>query len=684
MAPASKKNPTLAVCLVLFIGTWLLFVRAIGNDFVNYDDPDYVTANEHVQPGLTWAGVKWAFGSDDVSYWHPLTWISHLIDRSLFGGNPAGHHATSVGLHACNAVLVFLVFRRLTGAFWTSALNAALFAWHPLRVESVAWVAERKDVLSGFFWLLALWAYAVYAERRRERSPGAWGCYTLALAAFAGGLMSKPMVVTFPLVLLVVDYWPLRRLALAPPSATVSGTSPREPLWRVLTEKLPFLGLSTAVSIVTVIAQKKVGTLSEVLPFDARMANAVVAVARYLGKLVWPFDLAVLYPHPGHWPTVAVAGALVLFVAISGTVWAQRRRRPWLLAGWLWWLVALAPVAGLVQVGIQSMADRYSYLPMLGVQFAILWTLRDIVSSTAARRTLVTAGAVVLAAGAARTWNQEGVWHDSLTLFEHAVAVTKDNYLAENNIGTHLVGLGRTAEAIEHYRRSLAIKPDYPEARNNLGHALAKLGRAREAADCFRAALRLKPDMIAAHNNLGNALSDLGQVDEAIEHYEFVLARQPEHADALMNYGVALAMKGRLAEAEKEIRMSLRVRPDSASAESDLGNVLALTGRPAEAIANYRRAIELSPRDSQSFNNLANVNAQTGALDDAATNYQEALRLEPMNPEAHLNFARVLVRQGRNAAALEHVKVALQQRPDYAEAAALLQQLRAPASAAAK
>jgi tetratricopeptide (TPR) repeat protein len=685
MVTDAKINATRAVCLALFLGTLFLFARTIGNDFVNYDDPDYVTKNEHVMAGLGWPGVKWAFTSGDISYWHPLTWVSHQIDWSLFGDRPAGHHATSVALHALNAVLAFLVFRRLTGACWASAGAAALFAWHPLRVESVAWIAERKDVLSGFFWLLALWAYAAYAERRRRNHPGAWRAYSGALAAFAAGLMSKPSVVAFPVVLLALDFWPLRRLALAPPDAGAKTERLRfESPGQLLVEKIPFLCLSAAVSAITVIAQQKVGTLSTVLSLDARLANAVVGTARYLGKLVWPLDLAVLYPHPGRWPAPAVAGALALFVGISGLAWVQRRRRPWLLTGWAWWLVALAPMAGLVQVGIQSIADRYTYIPMLGVHLAILWTLRDAFSTPSARRTLALAGVAVLVACAGRTWHQQGVWRNSLTLFEHAVAVTEKNYLAHNNIGTHLAQLERHADAVDHYRRSLAINPGYGEASNNLGHALARLGQTGEAVEHYRRALRTKPDLIEARNNLGNALSDLGQVDEALAHYEFVLARQPNHADALMNYGVALAMKGSLPAAEEKLRASLRLRPGSASAQSNLGNVLAMTGRHAEAIASYRSALALNSRDAQTFNNLANVYAQTGALDDAVAHYRQALSLAPVNPEAHANLSRVLLRQGRHEVALQHAQRALQQRPGYAEAQALVQQLTAPAPAPAK
>jgi tetratricopeptide (TPR) repeat protein len=682
MTPKPVADPTMrvrAIGLGLFLGTLLVFGRAIGNDWVNYDDPDYVTKNEYVRGGLTAAGARWAFTSGDVSYWHPLTWLSHMADWSLYGKNPRGHHATSVVWHAFNAVLAFLVLRRLTGAVGASALAAALFAWHPLRVESVAWIAERKDVLSGCFALLTIWSYAAYADRRRARETGApWRYYLLALGAFAGGLMSKPMLVSLPLVLLVLDYWPLRRWG----TGARGDVKPRpEPLSALLVEKVPFVLLAVGVSVVTVIAQQKVGTLSTVLGFDARLANAVVAVVRYLAKFVWPFDLAVLYPHPGHWPAAVVVATALLGLGFSGVAVWQWRRRPWLLAGWLWFLVMLAPVAGLVQVGIQSMADRYTYLPMLGVTVALVWTLREVATALALQRAFAVVAALALAGCVGRTWNQLGVWRNSLTLFEHAAAVTKKNYLAHNNIGTHLFAEGRIDEAIASYRRSLAINPDYVEAVNNLGHALAQQGAMREAVEHYRAALRAKPDLVEAHNNLGNALSDLGKVDEAIEHYEFVLARQPRHVDALNNYGVALAMKGRLADAVERITAALRLNPDSVSAHSNLGNVYAMMGKSDDAIGHYRRALELSPNDARTLNNLGNVLAEKGYVAEAVTRYEQAIKLEPVNPEAHANLGAALAKLGRRDEAVRHLRTALQQKPDYAQAQNWLNALLGPAPA---
>ena len=661
--PSPAVGWGVAACLAL--GTVLLFARATGNGFVNYDDPDYVTANEHVKAGVTAAGLKWAFFSGDISYWHPLTWVSHMVDWQLYGDRPAGHHATSVAWHALTAVMAWLALRRLTGLFWTSAVCAALFAWHPLRVESVAWIAERKDVLGGFFWMVALWAYAGYAEKRRA-GQSAWGDYALALGAFAGGLMSKPMLVTLPCVLLLLDFWPLRRAELG--GGEKGGL---KALGWLVWEKLPFFALSAAVSWITVVAQKQVGTLSTVLSLDARLANAAVAVVRYVGKFFMPVDLAVLYPHPGAWPTEKVAFAVVFLVVGSGIAVWQMRRRPWLLFGWLWFLGTLVPVSGIVQVGIQSMADRYTFVPMLGVQIALLWTLREAVTP-GLRATWSMGAAVVLAVLAGRTFDQIGVWKNSLTLFEHTLAKTERNYLAHNNRGTALVEAGRIDEAITEYRKSLAVNPGYEEAANNLGHALAQQGNPREAVEFYRMALRLKPELIEAHNNLGNALSDLGEVDEAITHYEFVLARKPQHADALNNYGVALAMKGRLPEAVARIEEALKLAPDKLSAHSNLGNVFAMMGRHADATVQYRRALEMSPNDARTLNNLGNVYSAQGQLDEAVKHYEQAIRLESVNPEAHANLGFTFARLGRRDEALTHLRTALQQKPDYAQAKAWL------------
>jgi protein O-mannosyl-transferase len=539
---------TIAVSAALFLGTLLVFSRAIGNDFVNYDDPVYVTQNPRVQAGLSLDGIRWATITGAAANWHPLTWISHMVDWSVFEDDPRGHHALSIVWHGLNAVLVFLLFRRLTNALWLSAFSAALFAWHPLRVESVAWIAERKDVLSAFFGLFALWAYVVYAQQRSAKF------YWLSLGTFALGLLSKPMLVTLPVVMLLLDIWPLQRFRSAP-----------------RLEKLPFFLLAASSCAITLAVQHAGGTISAVLPLRARIANGFVAVAGYLEKFVWPNDLAVLYPHPGFWSVSTVVISILLFILVTSAALFQFRERPWLTIGWFWFVIMLLPVLGLVQIGLHYMADRYTYLPILGLQLALLPTFAKL-----PRPVFALVAMAVLSACVLRTWSQLGVWKNSFTLFEHALSVTHNNYLAYNNRGLFFDRAGRLDEAIADYRQSLAINPHYAEANNNLGQALTERGRPRDGLAMFRAALDANPGLLAAHNNLGNALADDGKPVEALPHYDFVLAREPWNVGALSNSGIALSMMGRYAEAIARLQKALQLAPDNLNAQRNLAKARAM------------------------------------------------------------------------------------------------------------
>lgn len=661
------------------LATLLVHLPALRGDFVNYDDPDYVTSNRMVQGGLTWAGVKWAFTTGQASNWHPLTWLSHLLDVTVFGLRPWGHHLTSVLLHALNAGLLFVGLRRLTGEVGASLFVAAVFGLHPLRVESVAWVSERKDVLSGLFALLTLLAWVGYAGRRGARTgvgepgfgeqrakveaqdrPAAATGYGLALGCFALGLLSKPMLVTLPFVLLLLDGWPLHRW-------------PATPAWRLVVEKLPFFLLAATSSVVTFLVQREGGAVSPLagLPVGARLGNAVIAYWRYLGALVWPADLSVMYPHPGFWPAPAVTLAAAGLAAATGWLLWQSRRRPWLGVGWLWFLGMMVPVIGLVQVGIQSMADRYTYLPLIGPTLMLAWLGREWMAGEArnwARQWLPLAGGAAVVALGILTLNQIAFWKDSEALFRRAVAVTRNNYLAHNNLGFHLSAKGRTEEALAEYQKSLAINPNYEEARNNLGYALAKLGRPAEAIPHYEAALRTRPNLAEAHNNLGNALSDLGRLDEAIARYEKALALKPDHADAHNNLAIALAMKGRFDQAIPHFEQSLRLKPNNASAHSNLGNAYALQRQFDLAVEHYRKALALAPGEAQAHNNLGNVLAEQGRLAEAEASYRQALRLNPQNPEACFNLGMSLLRQDQREAAARSFREALRLKPDYPEA----------------
>jgi Flp pilus assembly protein TadD len=573
--------PPAALALV----TLVLFWPALGCGFINYDDPAYVTANAQVQSGLTWASVQWAFCHPVVSNWHPLTMLSHILDCQLYGLKPAGHHLTSVLLHALNGALVFILLRQMTGAPWRSLCVAVLFAVHPLRVESVAWVAERKDVLSACFGLLALICYARYAGQAKIQNLKSRISYGLALLFFGLGLMSKAMLVTWPFVMLLLDYWPLGRFQ--------SGR-----IWPLLREKMPFFALALAAGVVTFLVQQRTGamTAAEGLPFGARGGNALISYWRYLGKMFWPANLAVFYPHLGYWPwpEVALAGGLV--VGLSGFLFLHRERFPFLLIGWLWYCGTLVPVLGFVQVGDQAMADRYTYLPALGMLIFVVWG-----GDALARRwhfLLVPGAAAVVAAIVAclaMTRQQLGYWQDGATLFSHAVDVTQNNVFARNNLGTALNRQGDFEGAIRQFQEILRLKPDDVAAHDNLGNAFSKEGRIDDAIRQFQEALRLKPGDIAAHYNLGTVLYQQGDLDGALSQFQETIRLKPEDAPARFNLGSILAQKGRIDEAEVQFEEGIRLQPNLAIGHYYLGLALNQRSRTDEAIRQFQEALRLNP-----------------------------------------------------------------------------------------
>ena len=641
-------------------------------DFVNYDDPDYVSANPHVQTGLGWQNLRWALTTGYASNWHPLTWLSHMLDWQLFGNNPGAQHLVSVVIHALNTALLFLVLRRMTGAHWRCAIAAILFGVHPLRAESVAWISERKDVLSTFFFFLCLGAYALYVENRKEHEPRlgkGLGWYCAALGCFTLGLMSKPMLVTAPLMLLLLDYWPLQRFTFAPEGL--------QKLSRLIMEKIPFAVLAGISSVVTFLVQRKGGAVSTSLALSERVANALVSYVRYIGKTVLPTSLSVLYPHPGHWSfwTVAACGALVLLISIFAI--REARRLPVLFVGWFWFAGGLVPVIGLVQVGIQSMADRYTYIPGIGLSFVLVWGLAALLEYVPAvfrpaAVILVLTAPVGLALACAY---QIQFWRNSETLFQRAVDVTSNNYLAYNNLGFYLSSKGDLERAKENYRKSLAINPAYSDALNNLGFALAAEKKYQEAIGLYEAALRVSPNQPEIHNNLGNALSEIGKPNEAIAQYEIVLQQQPDHADAHNNLGIALAMEGKLDQALTHFRDAIRAKPAYASAHSNLGNALAAQHKIPEAIAEYQTSLLLNPRDPQAHNNLGNALLEEGNVSDAIKQYGQALALNQDNPEAHFNLAVALARLSKRAEAAAHFREVLRLAPGNAEARRQLEAL---------
>jgi tetratricopeptide (TPR) repeat protein len=672
VAEPSPGSLALWLGIILVITAWM-YAPGRHHEFVNYDDPDYVTANSHVTTGLTWENVRWAFVTGHASNWHPLTWLTHQLDCTWFGTDPGPPHLVSLAYHLLNTVLLFFVLRNFTGAASRSLVVAGLFALHPLHVESVAWISERKDVLSACFFFLTLLGYQQYTramepqngQPRRGRSV-AW--FLASLVAFMLGLMSKPMLVTVPFLLLLLDFWPLQRL-------NFNGPDWKLRLPRLVLEKLPFLVLSLASCVATFMVQREGGAVSVSLSLGARLANAVVACVRYLGKMLCPIDLSVLYPHPGHWPVWAVTlCALVVFGITAAAVWTGRKR-PYFLAGWFWFLGMLVPVVGIIQVGIQSMADRYTYLPMIGLFVALVWGVADLLALHESKPRAAWALPIVtllLCAWLGR--EQVGIWRNSETLFRRAVQATSGNYLAHNNLGFYYSEKGRISDAMVEYQKSLDINSQYPDALNNMGHTLAALRRHAEALPLYEAALRLQPHQVEVRNNYGNSLSDLGRIDEAIEQYHQVLEKAPLHADANNNLGIALAMKGQLQEAMAHFRTAITNKQNYAGAHSNLGNALAALHQLDEAVAQYQICLQLNPKDAQAHNNLANVLVEQGRAAEAVGHYEEAIRLRADNPEAHYNLGLSLRRLNRPQEARRHLEEALRLRPDYAEAKKALAQ----------
>ena len=602
--------------MVLAVVTIAAYWPVFNADFVNYDDYDYVTENQHVLKGLSFDGVKWAFLMDEnTANWHPLTWLSHMLDCELFGQNAGLHHLTNLIIHTTSTVVLLWVLASMTGSLWPSVFVAAAFALHPLHVESVAWVAERKDVLSGLFWVLTMACYLRYTR------TGSRGRYSLALLIFGLGLMAKPMLVTLPFVLLLLDYWPLNRLESKP---TISRLRMVRSL---VVEKIPFFVLSAASCVITYMAQRAGGAVTTIenLPFDARLSNAVVSYIAYIVKMVWPVGLAVLYPfkHISLWQSLPAF--LVLVVTTVVAVLLIRRRR-YFAVGWLWYLGTLVPVIGLVHVGSLCLADRYTYIPLIGLFMIAAWAVGDFCHRREALRFVSGLVALLLLSGMfAVTRNQLNYWRDSLSLFRRAIQVTENNYFMHNNLGAELVKAGRLDEAIGHYRRVLQINPNFAEAHNNLGLALAEKGQLDEAIGYYRRALQTDPKNAEVHDNLGVALAERGEMDEAIDHYQRALQINPQNANVHNNLGFLFAGRGQLDEAIDHYRSAVEIDPDFAKAHINLGFELSKRGQLDEAISHYHQAIKMRPRDSAAMNNLAWILAT--ATDPMLRDPAEAIRL---------------------------------------------------------
>ena len=606
---SAGSTPLVAAGLVLAV--IVLYAPVAGHDFVNFDDGAYVYENAMVRAGLTWEGARWAFDSVHSSNWHPLTWLSHMLDSHFFGLDAGKHHLVSVLFHAANAALLFTALRWMTGALWPSLLVAALFALHPLRVESVAWISERKDVLSAFFWMLTMLAWIAYVRRASALR------YALTLLCFSLGLLAKPMLVTLPFVLLLLDVWPLQRWRPWSEGAW--------PARRLLVEKIPLLLLSVAASGVTLQAQTLGNAVQSVdaIPVGARIANALVSYWLYLWKTLWPAGLACFYPHPAilpedgsqSWALATFAAGLAL-LAITVAVWKAMRRRPYLAVGWLWYLGTLVPVIGLFQVGQQALADRYTYLPLIGIYLMIAWGLADLVVRWPRGRVAVhgLATLAVVSLAFLSHWQIEH-WRNDLTLYEHAIRSTSRNFLAHNNLGKALDDLGDLERATAHFEQAVAIKPDYSEANYNLGTVLQRRGDLGGARTRYESALEYRPDYPEAHNNLGFVLARQGEADTALAHYH----------------------------------RAVEIRPGFAIVYLNIGNLHARRGDLSKAVASYERVLESYPDHGDAHFNLAAVLEGRGDLERSERHYRRVIELRPGHASARAGLSRVLERRGTAA-----------------------------------
>ena len=693
------------LCVLLALSTWLAYWPVSHNTFINYDDQDYLTDNKMVQEGVTWGGIKWAFTTRYAGNWHPLTWISHMLDCQLYGMNAGGHHITNLVLHTANSVLLFLLLNLMTASFWRSALVAALFALHPLHVESVAWASERKDVLSTLFFLLTLWTYGRYAtgklksgklkaEIRQEsqcrltseatsKRRGIF-YYLLSLGLFALGLMSKPMLVTVPFVLCLLDYWPLGRIGIGvrrtdgggqaeevrDQRSEVGGQGSEDGgrgriAWLVL-EKVPFMLLSAASSVITLIAQRSTVASMQSLPLDARLENVLASYVLYLKKMLWPTGLAPFYPFHDEKPLVLLIVGAVLILGVSTLAFTFIKRIPYLAVGWFWYLGTLIPVIGLVQVGLQSMADRYTYIPSIGVFLITVWGIAQATCQWKNRHIiLIPAAIAVVVVCSVLTTMQVRRWKNSETLFRHSLAVTADNAIAHHCLGCVLVEQGKTDEAAEHFAETVRIRPDNYEARNDLGLALVIKGRFEQAIEQYETVLRSHPNFEKTEYNLGRALELSGKRLEALPHYAKAVELNGNVAEARADYARSLGEAGRIEQSIKQFEALLRLRPNDVDAHFNLASLLESQGRTEEALGQYREVLQLKSTDAETHERVGSLLAKSGRLAEAVTHFAEVARLRP-DAQAFYNLALAHSAQGEAREAINFYRKAINLKPDWA------------------
>jgi len=638
-----ERTRIFLVCLILTAGVFWVFGQTPSYDFLAYDDYVYIADNPHIQQGLTSEAIRWAFTSTYANFWHPATWLSYLLDVDVFGLEPFGFHFTNIILHYLNCLFLFTVLYYMTGALGPCLAVGLLFGIHPLHVESVAWVSERKDVLSSFFMILAMGAYAAYVKRPT------WGRYAAVGLFFILGLMSKPMVVTLPFLFLLLDYWPLDRMNL------MSRDSLGSPgFWRLVKEKMPFLGLALVFSVLAVVAQKKGGALASAgeIDFALRVKNALVSYVLYLKSTFFPLKLSIFYPYPEAISTGPAVGAAVFILIVCTVVLYFRRSCPWLVTGWFWYLGTLVPVIGLVQVGDFAMADRFTYIPLVGIFIMLAWTARKTLAGRPVLKkwSSVLFAIIVVALGAA-AHRQTAYFKNSITLFEHAVAVNPDNWLALNNLGVTYNKLGKPEKAVESFQKALVKKPGFIESLNNLAGTLVKMGHIEEALGYYYKAIEVMPGFSGTYYNLAVALAASGRYREAEENYRKALEINPRDAESLNNLGVLQERLQRNGEGMKHIQKALEINPEYAEAHYNMGNLLFKQSMLERAAYHYGRAIRIRPDYAEAYNNLGVVLFNMNRQEEAVEHFKTALRIKPGYIDARNNLEKTLeAMEGRNQA----------------------------------
>jgi tetratricopeptide (TPR) repeat protein len=628
----------LIISLLLIFAIIIAYGQVRNFDFVDFDDGVYITENSHVQKGFTVEGLAWAFTTFHAANWHPLTWLSHMLDFQIYGLSPMGHHWTNLLFHIANSLLMFLILKLMTGALWRSAFVAALFALHPLHVESVAWISERKDVLSTFFGLLMFFAYYRYVKISGFKN------YLLVVIFFGLGLMAKPMLVTFPFLLLLLDFWPLQRLQFKD-NTSLPDEAARFDLQRffkLIWEKIPLFVLAAIASVLTFIAQQSKGAIGspELFPLQARIANAFVSYVRYFSKAIWPGNLAIFYPHPVNTlPAWQIIGAsLLIAVAIFLSI-RTSKKYPYITVGLFWYLGTLVPVIGFVQIGDQAMADRYTYIPLTGLFIIVAWGVSDLLVKWHYRKIFLGVSAVIiLSALTVCTFFQASHWRNTITLFKNAVKVTENNYKALNNLGAALIDKGKPDEALLYFAEALRINPQKTGARNNLANMLFLQGKPDEAVFHYNEILKFNPQKTDARNNLANVLSAQGKLDEAVLHYKEAININPEYVDAHYNLANVLSFQGKLDEAVLHYKEAIKINPEYVKAHYQLGKILINQGKMKQAMFHFAKTIKISPDYAEGYNQIGLILAEQGKYNKAEKFFLKAVQIRPNYTEARKNI----------------------------------------------